>query len=147
MCKQLSQRNTAEDGQSLDHWLFETCHHRWGSPIVTQLALLATDAVVVLGTTPKQQSTVGFSWRIGWLPSQSGVTCMLCLAKVWFRTTQRVAHPMKLWSSLTLRYGSHDLFLVGESYAGVYVPMLAREILQQTTHPGLNLLQHWFSSF
>ena len=30
-------------------------------------------------------------------------------------------------------FASHDLFLSGESYAGVYIPMLAREILQDTS--------------
>merc|ERR1719330_404990 len=28
-------------------------------------------------------------------------------------------------------FGSHDLYLAGESYAGIYVPMLAREILER----------------
>ena len=28
-----------------------------------------------------------------------------------------------------IRYASNKLFLVGESYAGIYVPTLAREIL------------------
>ncbi|GMS82993.1 hypothetical protein PENTCL1PPCAC_5168, partial [Pristionchus entomophagus] len=30
------------------------------------------------------------------------------------------------------RYGNRDFFITGESYAGVYIPYLAREILNQT---------------
>jgi carboxypeptidase C (cathepsin A) len=38
-------------------------------------------------------------------------------------------------------YAKHDLFLTGESYAGVYIPMLAREILNDQSSSTRNYLR------
>ncbi|CAK9073626.1 unnamed protein product [Durusdinium trenchii] len=77
---------------------------------------------------------VGFSYCDPIGPSGDGRSCGS------WNDTKTAKHSrifMENWMAAFPEYGSHDLFLVGESYAGVYVPMLAREILQQTTHPGL----------
>jgi len=50
--------------------------------------------------------------------------------------TARAAHVfMKNWMKAFPAFASLDLYLSGESYAGVYIPMLAREILNDKTDP------------
>lgn len=47
--------------------------------------------------------------------------------------TARAAHVfVKSFMRAYPEYSKHDLYLSGESYAGVYIPMLAREILDDT---------------
>jgi carboxypeptidase C (cathepsin A) len=44
--------------------------------------------------------------------------------------TARAAHTfVENWMKAYPEFAKHDLYLSGESYAGVYIPMLAREIL------------------
>jgi hypothetical protein len=50
--------------------------------------------------------------------------------------TAKAAHTLvENWLKAFPEYAKHDLYLSGESYAGVYIPMLAREILDDTTSP------------
>lgn len=47
-----------------------------------------------------------------------------------YRTAKAVHTFIENWMQAYPEYASHDLYLSGESYAGVYIPMLAREILE-----------------
>ena len=50
--------------------------------------------------------------------------------------TARVVHTfVDNWMKAFPAFAARDLFLSGESYAGVYIPMLAREILDDKTSP------------
>jgi len=50
--------------------------------------------------------------------------------------TAKAAHAfMKNFFKAFPEFSKHDLYLSGESYAGVYIPMLAREILDDPTDP------------
>lgn len=48
-----------------------------------------------------------------------------------FRTAKAAHQFMKSWANAYPTFAKRDLYLSGESYAGVYIPMLAREILQE----------------
>jgi hypothetical protein len=52
-----------------------------------------------------------------------------------FRTARSVHTFVENFMRAFPEYAQHDLYLSGESYAGVYIPMLAREILQDTSSP------------
>eukprot|EP00931_Biecheleriopsis_adriatica_P057113 TRINITY_DN33876_c0_g1_i1.p1 TRINITY_DN33876_c0_g1~~TRINITY_DN33876_c0_g1_i1.p1 ORF type:complete len:515 (-),score=67.70 TRINITY_DN33876_c0_g1_i1:233-1777(-) len=69
---------------------------------------------------------VGFSYCDPAGPSGDGYSCGS------WNDTKTAKHSfefMKNWLAAFPEYTSNDLFLIGESYAGLYVPMLAREIL------------------
>eukprot|EP00656_Telonema_subtile_P032308 TRINITY_DN3542_c0_g1_i2.p1 TRINITY_DN3542_c0_g1~~TRINITY_DN3542_c0_g1_i2.p1 ORF type:complete len:509 (+),score=117.33 TRINITY_DN3542_c0_g1_i2:126-1652(+) len=56
--------------------------------------------------------------------------------------TAKAAHAFfKNWMLAYPEYNKHDLYLSGESYAGVYIPMLAREILDDPTDPSKSNLK------
>lgn len=69
---------------------------------------------------------VGFSYCEPAGPSGDGHSCGS------WNDTQTARHSlifMEKWMQKFPQYSSHDLYLAGESYAGVYVPMLARLML------------------
>mmetsp|Transcript_74205 Transcript_74205/g.162390 ORF Transcript_74205/g.162390 Transcript_74205/m.162390 type:complete len:511 (+) Transcript_74205:55-1587(+) len=70
---------------------------------------------------------IGFSYCDPVGPSGDGYSC-----GSWNDTkvAKHSANFMRNWMNTFPEYGSHDLYLSGESYAGVYVPMLARELLE-----------------
>jgi len=51
-----------------------------------------------------------------------------------FRTAKAAKSFMNNWAKAFTSFAKHDLYLSGESYAGVYIPMLAREILDDPSH-------------
>lgn len=69
---------------------------------------------------------IGFSYCDPAGPSGDGYSC-----GPWndTSTAQHSADFMSGWMNTFSEYKKNDLFLTGESYAGIYVPMLAREIL------------------
>mmetsp|Transcript_21512 Transcript_21512/g.54995 ORF Transcript_21512/g.54995 Transcript_21512/m.54995 type:complete len:520 (+) Transcript_21512:54-1613(+) len=50
-----------------------------------------------------------------------------------YRTARSVHTFLENWFIAFPDFAKHDLYLSGESYAGVYIPMLAREILEDDT--------------
>eukprot|EP00928_Gymnodinium_smaydae_P024388 TRINITY_DN19742_c0_g1_i1.p2 TRINITY_DN19742_c0_g1~~TRINITY_DN19742_c0_g1_i1.p2 ORF type:complete len:536 (-),score=111.61 TRINITY_DN19742_c0_g1_i1:66-1673(-) len=70
---------------------------------------------------------IGFSYCDPAGPAGDGYSC-----GPWNDTSvaQHSYEFMRQWREAFPEYKGRDLYLVGESYAGVYVPMLAREILQ-----------------
>eukprot|EP00930_Biecheleria_cincta_P095710 TRINITY_DN8764_c0_g1_i2.p1 TRINITY_DN8764_c0_g1~~TRINITY_DN8764_c0_g1_i2.p1 ORF type:complete len:539 (-),score=80.92 TRINITY_DN8764_c0_g1_i2:95-1624(-) len=71
---------------------------------------------------------IGFSYCDPVGPAGDGYSC-----GSWndTKTAKHSVEFMKNWLSAFSEYKGRDLYLVGESYAGIYVPMLAREILQE----------------
>jgi len=70
---------------------------------------------------------IGFSYCDPAGPSGDGYSC-----GSWNDTkvAKHSAPFMRNWMAAFPEFASRDLFLSGESYAGIYVPMLAREILE-----------------
>jgi len=71
---------------------------------------------------------IGFSYCDPAGPAGDGYSC-----GPWNDTSVMVhsANLMQNWLNAFPEYKGRDLFLTGESYAGVYVPMLAKEILSR----------------
>lgn len=71
---------------------------------------------------------IGFSYCDPIGPSGDGYSC-----GSWndTKTAKHSVEFMKNWLSAFSEYRGRDLYLVGESYAGLYVPMLARAILEE----------------
>ncbi|CAJ1334640.1 unnamed protein product [Effrenium voratum] len=70
---------------------------------------------------------IGFSYCDPIGPSGDGYSCGS------WNDTKTAKHSltfMKNWLAAFPEYGSNDLFITGESYAGLYVPMLVQQILQ-----------------
>lgn len=70
---------------------------------------------------------IGFSYCDPAGPTGDGYSC-----GSWNDTkvAKHSAEFMRNWMAAFPEFSTRDLFLVGESYAGIYVPMLAREILE-----------------
>lgn len=69
---------------------------------------------------------IGFSYCDPVGPAGDGYSC-----GSWNDTkvAKHSATFMRNWMASFAEYSSHDLYLAGESYAGIYVPMLARELV------------------
>jgi serine carboxypeptidase-like clade I len=72
---------------------------------------------------------IGFSYCDPPGPSATGHDC-----GAWndTSTAQVTYHAIKSWYSLFPEYKTNDMYIAGESYAGVYVPMIVKEVL---AHP------------
>jgi len=77
---------------------------------------------------------IGYSYCDPIGPSGDGYSCGS------WNDTKVAKHSVKFmenWFAAFPEYVSRDLFLTGESYAGIYIPMLAREILASSLAPQL----------
>ncbi len=79
---------------------------------------------------------VGFSWCSPAGPSGDGYSC-----GNWDDAAVAKANLFAMldWSSKFPEYSSNKLYLVGESYAGVYVPTVAQQLVTNPLAKGINL--------
>lgn len=84
-------------------------------------------SLLILNSPPP----VGFSYCDPAGPSGSGTSC-----GSWndTKTANHNLEFLKNWFKVFPEYAKQDLYLIGESYAGVYVPTLARAILEDGSH-------------
>ncbi len=79
---------------------------------------------------------VGFSYCTQFGPAANGTSCGPWNDTL---TAEANANAVLGWFDLFPEYKSNQFFIVGESYAGVYVPTLARELLSRPQGKSLNL--------